>query len=74
MKMLKTAVKCPVTKSILSYLYEKYKTERNPILSRGFQYSNANIREKGTLLAAIYDPIDLGIWEERRERGRSEDE
>ncbi|RAK79536.1 phosphotransferase family protein [Aspergillus fijiensis CBS 313.89] len=33
-----SAVKGTVTNSILLYLYEKYRTERNPLLSRVFQY------------------------------------
>ncbi|KAE8143966.1 phosphotransferase family protein [Aspergillus pseudotamarii] len=33
-------VKSKVTNSILLYLYEKYTAERNPILSRVFQYPN----------------------------------
>lgn len=35
-----SAVKGKVTNSILLYLYEKYTAERNPILSRVFQYPN----------------------------------
>lgn len=35
-----SAVKGKVTDSILLYLYEKYTAERNPILSKVFQYPN----------------------------------
>ncbi|RAH65658.1 phosphotransferase family protein [Aspergillus aculeatinus CBS 121060] len=35
-----SAVKGTVTNSILLYLYEKYTAERNPLLSRVFQYPN----------------------------------
>lgn len=34
-----SAVKDKVTNSILLYLYENYTVERNPILSKVFQYS-----------------------------------
>lgn len=34
------AIKAQVTKSILLYLYEKYTAERNPLLSKVFQYAN----------------------------------
>ena len=37
---MQTAVKGKATKSILLYLYEKYTTERNSILSKVFWYSN----------------------------------
>lgn len=55
-KDTQTAVKDQVTKSILSYLYEKYTAERSPILSRVFQYPNGR---------TVTDPIRFvgNTWE-----------
>ncbi|PLN86072.1 phosphotransferase family protein [Aspergillus taichungensis] len=58
------AVEGKVTNSILLYLYEKYTAERNPLLSRVFQYPNGKtLTDPIRFVGNTWDGDILSLWE-----------